>query len=98
MLWHTPIPIGLLDVPVEPRSYKEMGGNLAACDWIEPHPRITYLATMEHGPFLDQQIGHEVIHGWLYDSGLSNLLPEDMQEALCDGLSKPLVQLLRSRR
>jgi hypothetical protein len=88
--------MGKLRVPlnVVDEDSEVLDGSEAMCDWNSPWPRIAYSEEIKDDDYLDETIGHEVIHGWIFKTGLSHLLEDEMQEAICDAFAPLLVQLL----
>jgi Zn-dependent peptidase ImmA (M78 family) len=96
MDWPEYIPMGRLRVPLEnvPGESEVLRGNDGMCEWSSPWPRITYSDEIADDDYRDLTIAHEIVHGWLFQSGISNVLKDNMQEAICDAVAPFLIQLL----
>lgn len=87
-------PLGNHVVPVVKVPGLTHGDKLGRAQLDEQGMRIELEAAMPEA-LADEVLCHEIIHQWLFKSGISNVLSEAKCELLCDGLGDYLAQLVR---
>lgn len=89
-----PIRVKIVDA-IEPDAGKPAGDNSVTFGIWEGHKRLIRIVNTVDLAFQWGVLYHELVHAALFDSGLTNLMSSENEEALCDAISTSRVAEMR---
>lgn len=91
-----PIRIRLVDA-IEPDAGKAAGDNSQTFGIWEGHKRLIRIVNTVDIAFQWSVLYHELVHASLFDSGLTNLMTHENEEALADAISTSRIAEMRGQ-
>lgn len=89
-----PIRVKLVDA-IEPDAGKAAGDNSQTFGIWEGHKRLIRIVANLDPAFQWSVLFHELVHASLFDSGLTNLMTHENEEALADAISTARIAEMR---
>lgn len=91
-----PIRVKLVDA-IEPDAGKAAGDNSQTFGIWEGHKRLIRIVASLDLAFQWSVLYHELVHAALFDSGLTNLMTHENEEALADAIATARIAEMRGR-
>lgn len=90
-----PIKVKLVDAIEADAGKPTAGDNSVTFGIWEGHKRLIRIVKTLELSFQWNVLQHELVHAALFDSGVTNLLPPEQEECLCDALASARIAEMR---